>query len=275
MGEFTPFFIFFKKYQGIIKNRKALVFFPEATLQSKEKLNKTNMLARLKPQLRVIKSLKPVEKIKNLPLEPLHNLNRWLLPGDRYGRRLFWGTVGFIVFLLAIAQIDQGLGFFLLLGPLLPVFILAIVGGFICFILSVGHAFKSSGHPAPLIAMLLGLYLVFKPATPPSAEQVYFQKHKAKYQEVVELVHQEKLIHNEQCQNSLFAVPSAYQHLTANCVSVNREHSGLVVEFTLFTENRPLVYSETRHGLQSVNACHGRGRIANQIDRHWYICQRN
>ncbi len=237
------------------------------------------MLARLKPQLRIITTLKPVERIKNLPLEPLlqplHNLNKWLLPRDRYGRRLFWGTLSFIVFLLAIAQMDQGLGFFLLLGPLLPVFVLAIVGGCICFILSVGHAFKRDGHPAPLVIMVLGLYLVFKPSTPPSAEQVYFQRHQAKYQEVVELVRQEKLTHNEQCKDSLFAVPAAYQHLTATCVSVNRDASGLIVEFIPFNEDKPLVYSETRHGIQSVNNCHQEGRISKQMDRHWYICQGN
>ncbi len=237
------------------------------------------MLARLKPQLRIITTLKPVERIKNLPLEPLlqplHNLNKWLLPRDRYGRRLFWGTLSFIVFLLAIAQMDQGLGLFLLLGPLLPVFVLAIVGGCICFILSVGHAFKRDGHPAPLVIMVLGLYLVFKPSTTPSAEQVYFQRYQAKYQEVVELVRQEKLTHNEQCKDALFAVPAAYQHLTATCVSVNREAAGLVVKFTPFNEDKPLVYSETRHGIQSVNACHKQGRIFKQMERHWYICQGN
>lgn len=229
------------------------------------------MLARLKPQLRIVTDLKPVQPLKKFPI---NQVNKWLWPRDRYGRRLLYGALGFITFLYAIAQADQGIGFFLLMGPLLPVFILAIVGGFIGFILSIGYCFKRPGHPAPLMVILLGLYLIFKPAAPLSAEQLYFQKYQAKYQEVVELVSQKKLTHNDQCQDPLFAVPSKYQYLTGNCVTVNAESSGFVVEFTGLNFEKPVVYAPSRQAVKSVKACDEEGTIYKQMEKNWYICDR-
>jgi hypothetical protein len=230
------------------------------------------MLARLKPQIRNITDSKPVQPLKKLPIQ---QVNKWLLPRDRYGQRLLYGALGFMTFLYAIAQADQGISFFLLMGPLLPVFILAIVGGFICLILSIGYCFQRPGHPAPLMVMLLGLYFIFQSSAPLSPEHSYFQKHQAKYEEVVELVGQEKLTHNDRCQDPLFAVPSEYQYLTGNCLTVNSQPSGLAIEFTGLSLDKPVVYAPSREAVKSVKACHQEGTIYKQMDKDWYICDRS
>lgn len=231
------------------------------------------MLAGLKPQLRILTDLKPVKPLKKLPI---NQVNKWFFPRDSYGWRLLSASLGLMILLYGISQADGGISFFVLIGPLLPVFVLAIVGAFICLILSIGYAFNfRKGHPAPLIVILLGLYLIFKPSAPVSAEQLYFEKYQAEYQEVVELVHQEKLTHNDQCQDSLFAVPDKYQFLTGNCVTVNSGISGFVIEFTPLDFDKLVVYAPDREAVKSVKACDQEGTISQQMDKNWYICDRS
>lgn len=230
------------------------------------------MLARFKPQIRNITDSKPVQPLKKLPIQ---QVNKWLLPRDRYGWRLFSASLGCIVALYAIAQMDRGIGFFLLMGPLLPVFILAIAGGFVCLILSVGYCFQRPGHPAPLVVMLLGLYLIFQSSAHLSPEQSYFQKHRPKYEEVVQLVSQEKLNQTDRCQSPLLAVPSEYQYLTGKCLAVNSQPSGLAIEFTGLSLDKPVVYAPSREAVKSVKACHEEGTIYKQMDKNWYICARS
>ena len=129
-------------------------------------------------------------------------------------------------------------------------------------------------HWTPLAFLLGSIFIAIIYPTPPTFEEEIFFHHRADYEYLVELAHDNQLLHDEDCK-AAFAPPLGYEHLVGECIWIDLVPT-FIVEFTPRSFYRPLVYFDDPTKIEDAyGSCHGDGSIRKQVDEHWFICNRD
>ena len=166
---------------------------------------------------------------------------------------------------------DAGLGLFFLLLGLSPFILCLIIGVGVLIVSTIRYAFLKHGHVLPLAVLIIGsLISQFLPLLPSPAETAFYT-HSLDYEAVVDLVRQNQLARDNDC-NNMFLVPMKYSYLIKDCVDVIKEPAFAIV-FSPRTGHRFIAYAETYDALHNIGVCNGEyGSIFKKLKEHWYIC---
>lgn len=135
--------------------------------------------------------------------------------------------------------------------------------------------FFPTGSWRPLFHLFIVWLIVSYMPVPLLDEEAILSKHRAEYEELVEMVLNDKLSHEECSADYVLDVPQEYKELATNCIFYQRD---VAIEFNL--PNRgdyKLMYIINKEKYVSVyqnEPCNNPSHdyLVKRIDSHWYVC---
>ena len=206
----------------------------------------------------------------------MKKLIQTIIPPDSDGwESIFFSVLTAIGIYLARSQWNKmpplGMGGFILIF-LMPLCCFPL--SFIAYHMLIAFQYGKK-HWTPLSFLLGSIVIAMIYSTPPTFEEEIFFQHRADYEYLVELAHDNQLFHNEECK-ATFAPPLGYEQLSADsCIWIEFSPT-FTVEFMPRSFYRPLVFFDDPTKIEaSDGACHSDGSIRKQVDAHWFICNRD
>lgn len=139
--------------------------------------------------------------------------------------------------------------------------------------LTARHGLQAGGHPAPLIALVLGLLLaIILPAPPPMNEPRFFATQRGEYEQLVNLARGQRLAHSRMCAGGrAFAAPPEYEQLSKYCIKVDSEPI-FSVQFSPLHYERLIVYIDDPARIAEVFGCDDPDGQIQQLEENWFFC---
>jgi hypothetical protein len=155
--------------------------------------------------------------------------------------------------------------------PVVSIIVLPLIAYFIVTII---YAFKTGGHPTPLIVLILGIILAVLLPTPPQYEIRIFNSHRTNYENLVNLAREHRLEHSQRCNiDRSYEPPVEYKQLSADCILVDYQPF-FSVQFAPRIYTEQIVYIEDPNRIEDVMGCNipQDGDYHKQLDKNWYYC---
>ncbi len=169
----------------------------------------------------------------------------------------------------------QGMGVGFLIIGLSPIIFMYFIYALYHFYSVIRSRFHPAGSWRPLFHLFFIWLIVSYAPVPLINEEAALLKHRAKYEDLVEMVLNDKLPHGECSADHVLDVPQEYKELATNCIIYRR---GVDIEFNL--PNRgdyKLMYIIDREKYISIyqnEPCNNPSHdyLIKKIDNHWYVC---
>jgi hypothetical protein len=210
----------------------------------------------------------------------IFGMSKRIFPADLRGRIFLTLSLLFVGYVYLdrivwtnffVEGLDTYLTIFFWLSP-----VFCLVGFIVHIILVSLYVFRSRGHLAPGLFLIVGLLLAAYLPVPPTPEEISFSWERGEYEQIVELARNNQLQHGDNClAKNQFLSPSSYYQWSRECIQVSQQ-DGFVVEIVPRSLERPLVFVENPNS-ESFPPCWSnrvRSEVFKQLSEHWFICER-